>query len=175
MPPKILPVRNHSPQFDETVFIAPNATVVGDVVLGAHCSVWFNAVVRGDVCKIRIGAYSNIQDGVVLHGTYKKADLHIGERVSIGHNACVHGCTIEDDVLIGMNATVMDGAHIEQGVVVAAGAVVLQGARLEAGYLYAGIPAKKIKPAGDLADVIRRTAENYPKYASWFDAGAEKE
>ncbi len=165
----ILAVRGFEPQIPNSAFIAPNATIVGNVKLGENTSVWFNAVIRGDVCRIEIGDHSNIQDGVVLHGTYQKADLIIGNKVSIGHNACVHGCTIEDNVLIGMNAVVMDGVHIESNVVVAAGAVVLQNSRLVSGFIYAGIPAKKIKPIGELSEVIERTSRNYPKYASWFN------
>ncbi|RZL08963.1 MAG: gamma carbonic anhydrase family protein [Hymenobacter sp.] len=150
-------------------FLADNATIVGDVVLGRGCTVWFTAVIRGDVNSIRIGDETNIQDGAVLHCTYQKAALTIGARVSIGHRALVHGCTIEDDVLIGMGAIVLDHAVVGRGCLIAAGAVVLENTVCEPGYLYAGVPAKKIKPVSETqAEGLRRTATNYQLYASWF-------
>jgi carbonic anhydrase/acetyltransferase-like protein (isoleucine patch superfamily) len=162
-------VRGFDPKFGKNCFLAENSVVVGDVVMGDNCTVWFNAVVRGDVNSIKIGDDTNIQDGAVIHCTYQKASTTIGNKVSIGHNAIVHGCTIEDNVLIGMGAIVMDNAIVRSGAVVAAGAVVLQGQEVEAGYIYAGVPAKKVKPAGEeMADVIARTAKNYPMYADWF-------
>lgn len=139
----ILPVRGINPVFGQNCFIAPNATVVGEVVMGDHCSVWFNAVLRGDVNSITIGNNSNVQDGAVIHCTYKKSKVVIGNNVSIAHNAVVHGCTIHDNVLIGMNAVVMDDAVVESGAIVAAGAIVLARTVVEAGYIYAGSPAKK--------------------------------
>ncbi|QDA60923.1 gamma carbonic anhydrase family protein [Hymenobacter jejuensis] len=174
MPALILPVKGVLPQIGPDCFLADNATIVGDVVLGAHCTVWFTAVVRGDVNAIRVGDHTNIQDGAVIHCTYLKAATTIGARVSIGHRAIVHGCTVEDDVLIGMGAIVMDGAVIGQGCIVAAGAVVLENTQCEPGYLYAGVPARKIKPvsAEQLAN-LRRTADNYVLYASWFEPAAE--
>ena len=168
----IIPVRGIEPKFGENCFLAENATVVGEVVMGNHCSVWFNAVVRGDVHSITIGDNSNIQDGAVIHCTYKKAKVVIGQNVSIAHNAVVHGCSIEDDVLIGMGAIVMDNAVVKSGSIVAAGAVVLANTVVEPGFIYAGTPAKKVKPVGDeLSEVFSRTANNYIKYARWFTDG----
>lgn len=162
-------VRGFSPKWGKECFIAENATIVGDVTMGDECSVWFNAVVRGDVNSITIGNKTNIQDGVVIHGTYQKTSTTIGNEVSIGHNASIHGCTIHDSVLIGMNAVVMDGAVVESNSIVAAGAVVLANTIVESGYIYAGMPAKKIKKVeGELANVFSRTANNYPMYAKWF-------
>jgi carbonic anhydrase/acetyltransferase-like protein (isoleucine patch superfamily) len=167
MPALILPVHDIVPTIGPDCFLADNATIVGDVVLGRGCTVWFTAVIRGDVNSIRIGDETNIQDGAVLHCTYEKAALIIGSRVSIGHRALVHGCTIEDDVLIGMGA--MDHAVVSRGCLIAAGAVVLENTICEPGYLYAGVPAKKIKPVSETqAAGLRRTAANYQLYASWF-------
>ncbi len=168
----ILPVRGIEPKFGENCYLADNATVVGEVSMGDNCSVWFNAVVRGDVNSITIGNNSNIQDGAVIHCTYKKAKVVIGNNVSIAHNAVVHGCTIEDNVLIGMNAVVMDNAVVQSGAIVAAGAIVLANTIVEAGQIYAGAPAKKVKAVeGDLKNVFERTAGNYIKYARWFRDG----
>lgn len=163
-------VRGFTPKFGEGCFLAENATIIGDVVMGEECSVWFQAVVRGDVNYIRMGRRVNVQDGAVIHGTYEKAPTNIGDHVSIGHRAIVHGCTIGNNVLIGMGAIVMDGAVVEDNVLVAAGAVVLEGSCLESGYIYAGVPAKKIKPLGaeDFAFYVERIAKNYVMYASWF-------
>jgi carbonic anhydrase/acetyltransferase-like protein (isoleucine patch superfamily) len=149
--------------------LADNATVVGEVVLGDHCTVWFNAVVRGDVHSITIGNYTNIQDGAVIHCTYQKAKTVIGNNVSIAHNAIVHGCTVGDNVLIGMGAVVMDDAVIEPYSVIAAGAVVLPGTIVPRGSIYAGMPAKKIKDISDeMKAVIERTAKNYVMYSEWY-------
>ncbi|RZJ89461.1 MAG: gamma carbonic anhydrase family protein [Hymenobacter sp.] len=165
----ILPIKGILPTIGPDCFLADNATIVGDVVLGRGCTVWFTAVVRGDVNRIRIGDETNIQDGAVLHCTYEKAALTIGSRVSIGHRALVHGCTIEDDVLIGMGAIVMDHAVVGAGCLIAAGAVVLENTVCEPGYLYAGVPAKKIKPVSEVqAANLRQTAANYQLYASWL-------
>lgn len=162
-------VRGYTPQFGKNCFLADNAVVVGQVAMGDNCTVWFNAVVRGDVHSISIGDDTNIQDGAVIHCTYQRAKTVIGSRVSIAHTAVVHGCTVEDDVLIGMGAIVMDDAVIGRGSVIAAGAVVLPGTRVEPGSIYAGMPAKKMKEAGpEMAEVIARTAKNYPMYAEWF-------
>ena len=170
--PLILPVRGIEPKFGENCFLADNATVVGEVVMGDNCSVWFNAVVRGDVHSITIGDNTNIQDGAVIHCTYKKAKVVIGNNVSIAHNAVVHGCTIEDNVLIGMGAIVMDNAVVESGSIIAAGAVVLANTKVEAGHIYAGAPAKKIKRVGEeLQPVFDTTAKNYIKYSKWFTEG----
>ena len=143
--PVILPVEGVSPIFGDNCFIAPNATVVGDVVTGNDCSIWFNAVVRGDVNSIRMGNKVNIQDGAVIHCTYQRSKTIIGNNVSIGHNAIVHGCTVHDDVLIGMGAIVMDNAEIGSNSIIAAGAVILENTKVEPGSIYAGVPAKKVK------------------------------
>lgn len=162
-------VRGKIPKFGANCFLADNATVVGEVKMGDNCTVWFNAVVRGDVHSITIGNNTNIQDGAVIHCTYQKARTVIGNNVSIAHNAIVHGCTIEDNVLIGMGAIVMDDATIGSNSVIAAGAVVLAGTKVESGSIYAGMPAKKVKDIGDeMKQVIERTARNYPMYAEWF-------
>jgi len=168
--PLLLPVNGLSPQLGPNCFVAENATLVGDVVLGQDCTVWFNAVVRGDVNSIRIGDQTNIQDGVVIHCTYQRAATTIGSRVSIGHRAIVHGCTVADDVLIGMGAIVMDHAVVGTGCIIAAGAVVLENTVCEPGYLYAGVPARRIKPITDeQRATIARTAANYMQYAGWFE------
>ena len=162
-------VRGHTPKFGSNCFVAENATVVGEVTMGDNCTVWFNAVVRGDVHSITIGDNTNIQDGAVIHCTYQKAKTVIGSNVSIAHNAIVHGCTVENNVLIGMGAIVMDDAHIGSQSVIAAGAVVLPGTIVEPGSIYAGMPAKRIKDIGDeMKAVIERTAKNYPMYSEWF-------
>lgn len=166
-------VRGFTPQFKSEPFLAETAVVIGDVVMGEQCSVWYNAVVRGDVNSIRIGDRVNIQDGAVLHCTFERASLTIGNDVSIGHNAIVHGCTVHDKVLIGMGAIVMDHAVIGEGSVIAAGAVVLQNTIVEPGSLMAGVPAKRIRSVGeDLSkNEIERIARNYLKYSSWFKEG----
>ncbi len=162
-------VRGFSPQLGKNCFLADNAVVVGEVVMGDNCTVWFNAVVRGDVNSIVIGNNTNIQDGAVIHCTYQKAKTVIGNNVSIAHNAVIHGCTVEDNVLIGMGAIVMDDAVIGSNSVIAAGAVVLAGTIVEPGSIYAGMPAKRVKDIGpEMKDVIERTAKNYPMYAEWF-------
>lgn len=168
--PVILPVKGVHPQMGKDCFIAPNATIVGDVVMGDECSIWFNAVVRGDVNSIRIGNKVNIQDGAVIHCTYEKTKAIIGNNVSIGHNAIVHGCTIDDNVLIGMGAIVMDNAHIGSNTIIAAGALVLEGTKVEPGVIYGGIPAKKLKDINmELVNgEINRIANNYTMYAGWF-------
>jgi carbonic anhydrase/acetyltransferase-like protein (isoleucine patch superfamily) len=165
----ILPVNGIHPSWGEDCFIAPNATITGDVVMGNNCSVWFNAVIRGDVHSIRIGDFTNIQDGAVIHCTYKHAPTVIGSGVSIGHQAMVHGCTIEDDVLIGMGATILDHAVVQKGCLVGAGSVVTERSVLEAGWLYAGIPARKIKLVGeDRQELMKRTAIRYPEYGKMY-------
>lgn len=162
-------VRGFSPTFQNDCWFADNATIIGDVQMGEFCTVWFNAVVRGDVNNITVGHHTNIQDGAVVHCTYLKAATTIGNYVSIGHNAIIHGCTIEDNVLIGMGAIVMDRAVIEEGAIVAAGAIVTQGKRVEKGAIYAGNPAKFLKNVSDEQREFNiRTANNYIKYASWF-------
>lgn len=168
--PVILPVKGMIPLIPDNCFIAPNATIVGDVVMGDSCSVWFNAVVRGDVNSIRIGNKVNIQDGACLHCTYEKTKLNIGNNVSIGHNALVHGCTVEENVLIGMGAIVMDNAFIGSNTIIAAGAVVLENMICESGSIYAGVPAKKVKDISQelIHSEIERIANNYVMYSSWF-------
>jgi carbonic anhydrase/acetyltransferase-like protein (isoleucine patch superfamily) len=173
----ILPVEGKLPAFGNECFIAPNATIVGDVIAGDQCSFWFNAVIRGDVNSIRMGNKVNVQDGAVIHATYQKTKAIIGNNVSIGHNAIVHGCTIHDHVLIGMGAIVMDNAVVHSHSIIAAGAVVLEGTIVEAGSIYAGVPAKKVKNIGQelIHGEIERIANNYIHYASWFkDAESEK-
>ena len=168
--PVILPVEGVSPTFGQNCFIAPNATIVGDVITGDDCSMWFNAVVRGDVNSIRMGNKVNVQDGAVIHCTYKRSKTIIGNNVSIGHNAVVHGCIVHDNVLIGMGAIVMDNAEIGSNSIIAAGAVVLEGTKVAAGTIYAGVPARKIKDISQelISGEINRIADNYIKYASWF-------
>lgn len=170
--PLILPVNNKNPAWGSDCFIAGNCTIVGDVVMGNKCSVWFNAVIRGDVNFIKIGDNTNIQDGAVIHATYLKAGTIIGNHVSIGHNAIVHGCTLQDHTLIGMGAIVMDHAVVEPYVIIGAGAVVLENTVCQSGFLYAGIPAKKIKPlTGEQMALLDKLPENYILYSSWFMEG----
>lgn len=159
-----------APQFGEDCRLAENATIVGDVVMGDQCSVWFNAVVRGDVNSIRMGNKVNIQDGAVLHCTYQKTKVNLGNNVSIGHNALVHGCTVEDNVLIGMGAIVMDNCYIEANCIIAAGAVLLEGTRVESWSIYAGVPAKKVKTLSPelFEGEVQRIANNYVMYSGWF-------
>ena len=166
----ILPLFDKHPQFGRNCFVAPNATIIGDVIMGDDCSIWFNAVVRGDVHYIRIGNKVNIQDGAVIHCTYEKNPTNIGNNVSIGHNAIVHGCTVRDNVLIGMGAIVMDRCDIQSNTIIAAGSVVLEGTVVEEGSIYAGVPAKKVKDIDKnmIHGEIERIANNYLKYSSWF-------
>jgi len=166
----IKPVNGKSPQIPEDCFIAENATIVGDVILGNQCSIWYNAVLRGDVHYIKLGNKVNVQDGAVIHCTYQKHPTNIGNNVSIGHNAIVHGCTIKDNVLIGMGSIVMDNCVVESNSIIAAGAVVTQNTVVESGSIYAGVPAKKVKDISEelIHGEINRIAENYVKYSSWF-------
>ncbi len=170
MMPVILPVNGISPQWGNDCFIAPNASIIGDVFMGNQCSVWFNAVIRGDVNSIRMGNKVNIQDGAVIHCTYQKTKTILGNNVSVGHNAIVHGCVIEDNVLVGMGAIIMDNAHIGTHCIIAAGAVVLENTRVEPGTIYAGVPAKKVKDISPelIQGEIQRIADNYIKYSNWF-------
>ncbi len=163
-------VNGKTPIIPDDCYVAENATIVGDVTFGNSCSVWFNAVVRGDVNFITIGNKVNIQDGAVIHCTYKKHPTIIGDNVSIGHNAMLHGCTIHDNVLIGMGAIVMDNCVVESNSIVAAGSVVTQNTVIEAGTIYGGIPAKKIKDINqsDFAGEIERISNNYVMYSSWY-------
>jgi carbonic anhydrase/acetyltransferase-like protein (isoleucine patch superfamily) len=166
----LLPVNGISPQMGTECFIAPNATIVGDVIMGDFCSVWFNAVIRGDVNSVRLGNKVNVQDGAVIHCTFERSKAIIGNNVSIGHNAIIHGCVIDDNVLIGMGAIVMDNAHIGSNSIIAAGAVVLENTIITPGTIYAGVPAKKIKEISQdqISGEINRIAENYLKYSKWF-------
>jgi carbonic anhydrase/acetyltransferase-like protein (isoleucine patch superfamily) len=162
--------RGFTPQFGEDCYLAENATVVGDVIMGSECSVWFNAVVRGDVNSIRMGNRVNVQDGAVIHCTYEKTKVVLGDHVSIGHNALVHGCTVEDNVLIGMGSIVMDDCYIEANSIIAAGAVLLEGTRVESWSIYAGVPAKKVKTLSPelFAGEVQRISNNYVMYSGWF-------
>lgn len=167
--PVILPVLDKHPQWGDNCFIAPNATIVGDVTMGTNCSVWFNAVIRGDVNTIAIGNDSNIQDGAVIHATYLKAATTIGNRVSVGHNAIVHGCVLKDHVLVGMGAIIMDNAVVEEYCIIGAGSVVLENTICETGFLYAGTPAKKIKPiTEEQRALLNKLPDNYIMYSDWF-------
>lgn len=165
-------VNGKSPQIPDDCFVAENATIVGEVSFGHSCSVWFNAVIRGDVNRITIGDKVNIQDGAILHCTYQKHETIIGNNVSVGHNAIVHGCTLHDNVLIGMGAIVMDGCIVESNAIVAAGAVVTQQTIVESGSIYAGVPARKVKDidASAFAGEIGRISNNYVMYSGWFKA-----
>ena len=165
----IIAVRGIYPTFGEDCFIAENATIVGDVEMGNNCSIWFNAVVRGDVNSIKIGNNTNIQDGVIIHATYQKATTLIGNNVSVGHNAIVHGCKLMDNVLVGMGSIVMDNVIINSYCIIAAGSVVLENTICESGYIYAGTPAKKIKKISDeQRDLLNILPSNYIMYSSWF-------
>lgn len=158
------------PQIDQDTFLAETATIIGDVTIGKQCSIWYNAVIRGDVHFIKIGDKVNVQDNVMLHCTYQKYPLQIGNNVSIGHNAIVHGCTIHDNVLIGMGAIVMDNCTVESNSIVAAGAVVTQGTHIHSGEVWAGAPAKKIKDISPelLQGEVNRISESYVKYSQWY-------
>lgn len=162
--------RGFHPTFGEDCWFAENATIVGEVKMGDQCSVWFSAVVRGDVNSITMGNKVNIQDGAVLHATFEKTKTTLGNNISVGHNALVHGCTVEDNVLIGMGAIVMDNCYIESGSIIAAGAVLLEGTRVGAGSIWAGVPAKKVKDISKelFEGEVMRIANNYVKYAGWF-------
>ena len=168
--PVLLPVEDKFPQFGINCFIAPSATIVGDVTAGDDCSFWFNTVVRGDVNFIRLGNKVNIQDGACIHCTFQKCGTIIGNNVSIGHHAIVHGCTLHDNVLIGMGAIVMDNAVVKSNTIIAAGAVVLENTICEAACIYAGVPAKKVKDISEemIHGEINRIANNYVRYADWF-------
>jgi carbonic anhydrase/acetyltransferase-like protein (isoleucine patch superfamily) len=172
--PLILPVKGVFPTIGANCFLAENSTIVGDVTIGSNCSVWFSAVIRGDVNFITIGDNTNIQDGAVIHCTYLKAPTIIGNNVSIGHNALVHGCILRDHVLVGMGAIVMDHAIVEEFCIIAAGAIVLENMTCESGFLYAGIPARKIKPlTNDQISLLKKLPENYKMYSNWFIPDSE--
>lgn len=166
----VRPLNGNIPKFGKDCFLAENAVVVGEVEMGDQCSVWYNAVIRGDVHYIKLGNKVNVQDGAVIHATYKKSPTNIGNNVSIGHNALVHGCTIHDNVLIGMGAIVMDDCVVESNSIIAAGSVVTKGTHIKSGTIYAGVPAKKIKDIDEalITGEIDRIANNYIKYAGWY-------
>jgi carbonic anhydrase/acetyltransferase-like protein (isoleucine patch superfamily) len=168
--PIIKSVNGNHPQIPQDCFVAENATIVGEVSLGKQCSIWFNAVIRGDVHYIKIGNKVNVQDGAVIHATYQKSPTTIGHNVSIGHNAIVHGCTIHDNVLIGMGSIIMDDCIVESNSIIAAGAVLTKKTRVESGSIYAGVPAKKVKDISQelISGEINRIATNYLEYSSWF-------
>ncbi len=167
----LIEVRGRKPLLGKNNFVAPSAVIIGDVTTGENCSFWFGSVVRGDVNSIRLGNHVNVQDNAVLHCTYRKTKLIIGDNVSIGHKAVVHGCTIENNVLVGIGAIVLDNAYVEENVIIAAGAVVKEGQRLESNSVYAGVPAKRIKSLNDkmATEYIKRIATNYGMYAGWFE------
>ncbi len=167
---QIISVRGFTPELGKNCFLAPTATLIGEVEMGDDCSFWFNAVVRGDVNSITMGNKVNVQDGAVIHGTFEKSATTIGNNVSIGHNALVHGCTIHDNVLIGMGAIVMDDAVIHSNSLIAAGSVVLAKTVVESGSVYAGVPAKKVKDISPelFEGEVKRIADNYLKYSSWY-------
>ena len=164
-------IKGKNPVWGADCYLAENATIVGDVTLGDECSIWFNAVVRGDVHYIKIGNRVNIQDGAVIHCTYKKHPTQIGDNVSIGHNALVHGCTVHNNVLIGMGSIVMDNCVVHSNSIVAAGAVLLENTVVESGSIYAGVPAKKVKEINEeqSAALIKGIANNYVEYKSWLE------
>lgn len=166
----IKPVKGVHPKFGDYCYLADNSTIVGDVIMGDQCSIWFNAVIRGDVNSIRMGNKVNVQDGAIIHCTYEKTKTIIGNNVSIGHNALVHGCTIHDNVLIGMGSIVMDNCEIGSNTIIAAGAVVLENTKVESGVIYAGVPAKKVKDINPekIHGEIDRIANNYIMYSGWF-------
>ena len=169
-------LNGHTPKFGKNCFLADNAAIIGDVEMGDDCSIWFGAVLRGDVHSIRIGNKVNIQDNATIHATYKKSPTNIGNNVSIAHNAVIHGCTIKDNVLIGMGAIVLDDAVVESNTIVAAGSVVTKGTVVESGWVYAGTPAKKMKQLGEelLKGEVERIVNAYSMYARWYEDENQK-
>ena len=169
-------LNGNTPEFGKNCFVAENAAIIGDVKIGDDCSIWYGAVIRGDVHHIRVGNKVNIQDNATIHATYKKSPTYIGNNVSIAHNAVVHGCTIKDNVLIGMNAVILDDAVIESNCIIAAGAVVTKGTHIESGSIYAGAPAKKIKEISPelLQGEVNRIANSYLMYAGWYKTNENK-
>lgn len=165
-------VRGFTPKFGKNCFLAETAVVIGDVVMQDDCSVWYGAVVRGDVNAIRIGNKVNIQDGAVLHTLYEKSQIHIGNNVTVGHNVTLHGCIIESNVLVGIGAVILDNAQIKSNTIIAAGSLVLSNQVTEPNSMYAGVPAKKVKDItqGQMAEIIEKTAKNYIMYAGWYNA-----
>lgn len=161
----------HTPQFGKDCFLAETAAIIGDVIMGDNCSIWYSAVIRGDVHSIRIGNNVNVQDNATIHATYKKSPTKIGNHVSIAHNAVIHGCTIHDHVLVGMGAIIMDDAVVESNCIIAPGAVVTKNTVCESGSIYAGTPAKKIKDLDPklTEEEINRISNSYHMYASWYE------
>lgn len=170
-------VRGFTPKIDPSVYVAENATIVGDVEIGKDSSIWFGAILRGDVNSIRIGNHVNIQDGVVLHALYQKSKVIIEDNVSVGHNAIIHGAIVHSNVLVGMGATILDNAEIGENCIIAANALVKAGEKVEPNSLYAGVPAKKVKDVSpeQIENIIKRTADNYHLYSTWFKEEDEKE
>tara|TARA_B100001778_G_C18502211_1_gene590205 strand:+ start:96 stop:605 length:510 start_codon:yes stop_codon:yes gene_type:complete len=168
MKPLIKEINGLKPQLGADCYISENATIIGDVSCGDNCSFWFNSVTRGDVHFIKMGNEVNVQDGAVIHCTYKKSPTTIGNKVTIGHNAIVHGCTIKDRVLIGMGAVVLDNCIIESDSIIAAGAVVTMGTHVKSGEIYAGVPAKKVKE-GDFREQLEDLAAKYVEYSAWYE------
>ena len=166
----LLAVRGKMPEIAESAWLAPDATIIGDVVIGAHSSVWFKVVIRGDVHEIRIGEQTNIQDATVVHATYQRYGTYIGNRVTIGHRAVIHACCLEDESFVGIGAVVMDGVEVPSHTLIAAGAVVPPERKLKPGYLYAGVPAKPIRKltAEEIQTLILQTAQRYQRYAQWY-------
>ncbi len=168
--PIIKTINGNTPKIETDCYLAETATIIGNVSIGKQCSIWFNAVIRGDVHFIKIGNKVNIQDGAVIHATYKKSPTTIGNNVSIGHNAIVHGCTIKDNVLVGMGSIIMDDCVVESNSIIAAGAVVTKNTKIESGSIYAGVPAKKVKDISQelISGEINRIADNYITYSGWY-------
>jgi carbonic anhydrase/acetyltransferase-like protein (isoleucine patch superfamily) len=166
----LISLKGMTPVIDQSVWMADDAVIAGDVIIESECSIWFKVVIRGDVCSIKIGKKCNIQDGAIIHGTYNKSSTTLGDNVSVGHGAILHGCTIHDNVLVGMRAVIMDHAIVESNCLVAAGAVVLEGSHLKSGYIYGGTPAKIIKEldAEAIQWHISRTADAYVMYSGWY-------
>ena len=164
-------LNNYTPIISDTVYMAENSTIIGDVIIGEQSSVWFNTVIRGDVNSIRVGKKVNIQDGVIIHCTYQKSSTFIGDNVSIGHNAIIHGCEIRNNVLIGMGAIIMDDVVIENISIIAAGSVVIKGTRVKSGSVFAGVPAKlkSTLSQNEIKEITKKIANNYIMYSSWYN------
>lgn len=162
-------VRGHSPEIDPTVFVASSADIIGDVHVGGHSSIWYQCVLRGDVMPIRIGKNTNIQDGTIIHGTYEKYGVNVGDRVTIGHKVMLHGCSIEDEAFVGMGSIILDGARVASQSFVGAGTLIPQGFETKPGWLYLGQPAKAIRPLKDEeVQFIAQSAKNYMEYTQWY-------
>lgn len=169
--PIIRPLRGISPKIGKNCFIAENAVIIGDVTIGDNCSIWYNVVLRGDVNTIKIGNNTNIQDGVVIHTLYQRSITEIGDNVSVGHNATIHGALVKDNVLVGMGATLLDNAVVNEYTIIAANALITTGSILDPNSIYGGVPAKKLKELSpeQAKEIIIRTANGYRMYATWYD------